>query len=205
MALKRYRKRARSNSERRGDLGDLVTIYLAAADGHLNEGRGVQFNMLKRAAAVSSQVLLYGIVGFVGGLLANLYHPTTVPLSGVRDAVIAARQFQVIDQRGRKVANLSESGLSLFGEDGRARATLRLQYNDKGILEFSDSKREGRAVFGMLGTDTPSDKDDNWGLMIQPPEAGSSVVFLGTEAYGSTGVLIVGNKTGRRTVAVPQK
>ena len=110
----------------------------------------------------------------------------------------------MIDDRGRVTAELSPAGLDLFGQDGRVRATLRLLYNDKGVLAFSDAKWEGRALFGFLGTDTPSMKDDDWGLQIYGPDRWNPVASLSAVGNGTRGLLTVASDKGSRVIDAPE-
>jgi hypothetical protein len=157
--------------------------------------------MLKRTAFVLSLILACGIAGFLGGLLAYLYHP--IPPPTTTDSIVTARRFRVMDQHGRVAAELSDRGLDLLGQDGRVRATLRLAYNDKGVLGFSDGKWEGRMLLGFLGTDTPSDSDDDWGLVIHGPEMGM-LAYLATTGQGKAGVLGITNEKGKQ-ILVPAR
>jgi hypothetical protein len=159
--------------------------------------------MMKRAAAILSLVLICGLAGFAGGLLANFYR--SIPtLTGPPEGVVKAKRFQVIDDRGRVAAELSPFGLDLLGQDGRVRATLRLLYNDKGVLAFSDAKWEGRALFGFLGTDTPSMKDDDWGLQIYGPDRWNPVASLSAVGNGTRGLLSVASEKGNRVIDAPE-
>ena len=140
---------------------------------------------------------------FAGGLLANLYLPVPT-LTAPPEAVVRAKRFQVIDDQGRVTAELSPAGLDLLGQDGRVRATLRLMYNDKGVLAFSDAKWEGRALFGFLGTDTPSMKDDDWGLHLdeQPGQFSHLITHKVAQRYPSNGHplrMLRHKQCGRRT------
>ena len=157
--------------------------------------------MANRAVTVSGLVLLSGVAGFSGGFLACFYHP--FPLPAQLSEIIAARRFQVVDHRGRVVADLSQRGLDLIGRDGRVRATLRLESNDKGILGFSDARWEGRAIFGFLGNDAPSDKDDDWGLIIYDPDTRRDVISLSTHDRGKAGRLLVENRDRAHTFPAP--
>jgi hypothetical protein len=155
--------------------------------------------MAKRAVLLLSVVLVSGLSGFLGGYLAN---SSNTPVPGAVDTVIAKR-FRVIDHRGRVTAELTEKRLDLYGDDGRVRATLRLEDSDKGILGFSDARWEGRVMFGFLGTDTPSPKDDDWGLQVFAPDSRRPVVSLLTLDNGKRGALAVTGKAGRRATLVP--
>ena len=108
-----------------------------------------------------------------------------------------------MDQHGRMAAELSDRGLDLLGQDGRVRATLRLAYNDKGVLGFSDAKSEGRVVLGFIGTDTPSDSDDDWGSVIHGPEMGM-LAYLVTTGQGKASVLGVTNEKGKQILVPPR-
>jgi hypothetical protein len=157
--------------------------------------------MLKRIAAIVALVLLCGAAGFLGGILAYLQTPVEPPppIPGT----IRAQRFEVTDNGGRVVAELTGSALNLKDAYGRVRATLRLINNDQGILGFSDGRWEGRAVFGFLSSDAPSGQDDDWGLVIYSPDNRSPVVALGTGGKGRYGSLSLWSKEGTRTISAP--
>jgi hypothetical protein len=141
------------------------------------------------------------VAGFIGGMFAN--HPDPRQLLRPPE-IVRARRFQVTDERGRLAAELTPHGLDLFGQDGRVRATLRLIYNDNGVLGFSDGKWEGRVVFGFIGTDTPSVRDDNWGLLINSPDMRHHVVSLGTDIQGHEGYFSIWKGNSSQTIPNPK-
>jgi hypothetical protein len=106
-------------------------------------------------------------------------------------SVVRAKKFEVVGSYGRVVATLSERALDIYDSNGKLRATLRLQYNDKGVLAFSDERWEGRALFGFLGTDTPSSTDDDWGISLRDHRENAPVVSIvvpGSKSDGSISV-----------------
>jgi hypothetical protein len=158
--------------------------------------------MLKRFGALLALVLVCTAAGFVGGMFATRNFERLTNWTQAGTAV--ARNFKVVDEHGKVRAQLTQNGLDLFGNDGRVRATLRLIYNDNGVLGFSVAKWEGRAVFGFIGTDTPSPRDDNWGLLIHSPDMRRPVIGLETDNGGRQGYLSVWNDKGAQTFGAPR-
>ena len=132
--------------------------------------------MIRRLSTYLVLATFATAAGFFGGRLAEFSRTSSsgrpVPSS------IRAEKFEVVDDGGRVVAELSGRALNLLDGNGRVRVTLRLEYNDNGVLGFSDAKWEGRATFGFIGTDTPSERDDDWGLVIHNPEGRMPIASL---------------------------
>lgn len=156
--------------------------------------------MIKRLSLYFVLAALAIAAGFLGGVLAEHRRATSSLLS--TPTSVRAKRFEVVDEGGRVVAELTAHALNLLDNSGRIRATLRLEQNDNGELAFSDGKWEGRAVFGFSGSDTPSQSDDDWGVLILNPQH-MPVVSLGTTDTGRRGGLYVASKKGSRNVSAP--
>ena len=141
---------------------------------------------MRRAILAASAILTCLLAGFSGGIVATAYHAAPAPAAAVPE-ILRTKRVEILNEQGKVAAVLSANSLDLLGRDGRMRATLRLEYNDKGILGFSDDTWEGRAIFGFLGTDTPSPKDDDWGLQIFSHETHDPVISLFTTENGRRG------------------
>ena len=76
-------------------------------------------------------------VGFLGGAAAPQWRVD--PMPSTTPQTLRVGKLLVVDEVGRIGAELSPRGLDFLGQDGRARATLRLYHNDNGVLGFSDS------------------------------------------------------------------
>jgi hypothetical protein len=154
--------------------------------------------MIKRLSAYLALSALATGAGYFGSVLAELRRassPQPVPAS------VRAKSFEVVDSGGRVLAELTGRSLNLMDGDGKVRAYLRLEYNDDGVLGFSDARWEGRATFGFLGTDMPSKGDDDWGLVIHNPEGRMPIVSLGTTDNGWRGGLQLASKKGIREIS----
>jgi hypothetical protein len=156
-------------------------------------------NMIKRLSMYLALSALAIAAGFFGGVLAETRR---APSSRPVPAYVRAKRFEVVDDGGRVMAELTGRALNLLDGGGRIRATLRL-VDDNGVLGFSDAKWEGRATFGFLGTDTPSQTDDDWGLVIHNPEGQMPIVSLTTRDNGWRGWLHLASRKGIRNVAAP--
>ena len=156
--------------------------------------------MIKRLSLYFVLAALAVASGFLGGVLAEHRRAN----SSLRSTPVSVRagRFEVVDDGGRVVAELTGHALNLLDGSGRIRATLRLEQNDNGELAFSDGKWEARAAFGFRGSDTPSQSDDDWGLVIINPQH-MPVVSLGTTDTGWRGGLSVASKKGFRSVSAP--
>jgi hypothetical protein len=158
-------------------------------------------DMIKRLSKYLAFSALAIAAGFFGGVLAELSRasssPRRVPVS------VRAKRFEVVDDGGKVVTELTGGALNLFDGAGKIRATLRLGYNDNGVLAFSDRKWDGRATFGFLGTDTPSQTDDDWGLVIHNPEGRMPIASLTTTDNGWRGWLHVASRKGVRNISAP--
>jgi hypothetical protein len=158
--------------------------------------------MIKRAGAYLVLTAVAAIAGFFGGRLAESGQSSpskqSIPLS------IRSKRFEVVDDSGQVAVELTGHELNILDGHGKVRVTLRLGQKDNGVLGFSDAKWEGRAIFGFLGTDTPSETDDDWGLVIRRPGGSDvSILSLRTMENSSRGLLYVAGRNGVHNTFAP--
>lgn len=131
--------------------------------------------MTKRVIAVFALILACGVAGFVGGLAVGL--DVRVPPPTVGGTILTTRVRVAGGPTGGAV-EITAAGIELIGMDGQRRAVLFRSYNDKPYLLLSDGEREGRLILGFIGSDTPSPRDNDFGLIVYGPEGSLPVVDL---------------------------
>ena len=63
--------------------------------------------------------------------------------------------------------------LNFSGSDGKSKMILYLGHQSRPVLVMSDENNEGRVLLGSIPHDSPSPRDDDWGLIFREPNLAS--------------------------------
>lgn len=126
-------------------------------------------------------------------------------IGGQRRAIIAFNNAEQKEISAFGAAREEGPFLIMHGSDGKVRAALQLGWQQRPVLSMSDGKYEGRVLLGSIAADSPSDEDDDWGLVFRGSNSLVPYASIGMTREPKKerpfGLLSVHNREGRTWTA----